>query len=142
MVSGMLTAIRDFVQDSFKVATTDSLEALKVGELSVWIEPGPHAIVAAVIRGTAPPDFRGRLQEAVESIHLQFGEVLEAFDGDTAPLADAQEHARSVPALPSTARTNGSRARAARGSSPRSWRSRCSCGVGFAGATRIAGPAI
>jgi len=90
MVSGMLTAIRDFVQDSFKVSAGDSLEALKVGELSVWIEPGPRAIVAAVIRGAAPPDFRNRLQEAVESIHLQFGDALESFNGDTAPLADAR----------------------------------------------------
>lgn len=90
MVSGMLTAIKDFVQDSFKVASTDSLEALKVGDLSVWIEPGPYAIVAAVIRGSAPPSYRGRLQEAVESIHLQFGTVLEAFDGDTSGLADAK----------------------------------------------------
>jgi len=90
MVSGMLTAIKDFVQDSFRVAKTDSLEALKVGELSVWIEPGPHAIVAAVIRGSAPSELRGRLQEAVESIHLQFGEALEAFSGDAAPFADAK----------------------------------------------------
>ena len=67
MVSGMLTAIRDFVQDSFKVGEADSLEALKVGELSVWIEPGPHAIVAAVIRGSAPRDFRPTLQDAVET---------------------------------------------------------------------------
>jgi len=90
MVSGMLTAIKDFVQDSFKVASTDSLEALKVGDLSVWIEPGPYAIVAAVIRGSAPSGLRGRLQEAVEMIHLQFGGVLETFDGDTSPLADAK----------------------------------------------------
>ena len=54
MVSGMLTAIRDFVQDSFRVADSESLEALKVGELSVWIEQGPRAIIAAVLRGTAP----------------------------------------------------------------------------------------
>jgi OOP family OmpA-OmpF porin len=90
MVSGMLTAIKDFVQDSFKVAATDSLEALKVGDLSVWIEPGPYAIVAAVIRGSAPAGYRARLQEAVETIHLQFGSVLEAFDGDTSGLADAK----------------------------------------------------
>jgi OOP family OmpA-OmpF porin len=86
----MLTSDQDFVQDSFKVAATDSLEALKVGDLSVWIEPGPYAIVAAVIRGSAPAGYRARLQEAVETIHLQFGAVLEAFDGDTSGLADAK----------------------------------------------------
>jgi outer membrane protein OmpA-like peptidoglycan-associated protein len=90
MVSGMLTAIRDFAQDSFKVAKTESLDAFSVGDLSVWIEAGPRALVAAVIRGPAPAEFRARLQETVESIHLQFGEVLDSFSGDTAQLADAR----------------------------------------------------
>jgi hypothetical protein len=90
MVSSMLTAIRDFVQDSFKVADTDSLEALKVGDLSVWIEPGPHAVVAAVIRGSAPREYRQRLTEAVESIHLQFADALEQFKGDASTLEDAR----------------------------------------------------
>jgi len=90
MVSGMLSAIRDFVQDSFQasghVSDPDALESLKVGDLAVWIEPGPHAILAAVIRGSAPRDFRRVLQDTVETIHLEFGEALEAFDGDARPL--------------------------------------------------------
>jgi OOP family OmpA-OmpF porin len=90
MVSGMLTAIRDFVHDSFKVAESDALESLKVGDLSVWIEPGPHAVLAAVIRGAAPREYRQTLVDAVETIHLQFGEPLEAFNGDATPLADAR----------------------------------------------------
>jgi OOP family OmpA-OmpF porin len=90
MVSGMLTAIRDFVQDSFKVTDADSLESLKVGDLSVWIEPGPFVVLAAVIRGAAPREYRRVLQDAVEEIHLRFGEPLEAFDGDTTPLNDAR----------------------------------------------------
>jgi outer membrane protein OmpA-like peptidoglycan-associated protein len=90
MVSGMLTAIKDFVQDSFKVSAGDSLEALKVGDLSVWIEAGPHAIVAAVIRGVAPREFRRTLQDAIETIHLQFGEALQTFSGNTSAFADAR----------------------------------------------------
>jgi OOP family OmpA-OmpF porin len=90
MVSGMLTAIKDFVQDSFRVADGDGLEAVKVGDLSVWIEAGPYAIVAAAIRGTAPREFRATLQDLVETIHLQFGEALESFNGDTSAFADAR----------------------------------------------------
>jgi outer membrane protein OmpA-like peptidoglycan-associated protein len=95
MVSGMLTAIRDFVQDSFGTKSGDSLEALKVGDLSVWIEPGPYAIVAAVIRGAAPREFRRTLQDTVESLHLQFGEALASFQGDTTAFADAQSPLRA-----------------------------------------------
>jgi OOP family OmpA-OmpF porin len=83
LVSGMLTAIRDFVQDSFRVRDSEALESLQVGELSVWIETGPQAILAAVIRGTAPRAYRRVLQDALEIVHLQFGTVLEAFDGET-----------------------------------------------------------
>lgn len=90
MVSGMLTAIRDFVQDSFKVSEQASLEALEVGDLHVWIEPGPHAILAAVIRGTAPRDYRRTLQDALETIHLQFSERLVAFSGDATVFDDSR----------------------------------------------------
>jgi outer membrane protein OmpA-like peptidoglycan-associated protein len=90
LVSAMLTAIRDFVQDSFRTSTDDSLDSLKVGELSVWIEQGPAAILAAVVRGTAPPEYRQVLQRALEAIHLQFGEVLDAFEGDAAPFDAAR----------------------------------------------------
>jgi hypothetical protein len=82
IVSAMLTAIRDFVQDSFRVTEHDGLDAVKVGELSVWIEQGPSAVLAAVIRGTAPAELRQVLQRTLERIHLEFAGPLAGFDGD------------------------------------------------------------
>lgn len=90
MISGMLTAIRDFVKDSFGVADQDGLEALKVGDLSVWIEQGPRAIIAAVLRGTAPRTYRAVLQQALERVHLEFADEFERFSGDTAPFEAAR----------------------------------------------------
>jgi OOP family OmpA-OmpF porin len=86
MVSGMLTAIRDFVRDSFNVDEHESLDALRVGELSVWIEQGPRAVLAAVIRGTAPQSLRATFQDALDTVHVQFASELESFRGDTATL--------------------------------------------------------
>jgi OOP family OmpA-OmpF porin len=86
MVSAMLTAIRDFVQDSFRVDDEEGLQTLKVGDLSVWIEQGPHALLAAVIRGTAPPDVRTVLQQTLESVHGVYSDVLESYGGDPAAL--------------------------------------------------------
>jgi OOP family OmpA-OmpF porin len=85
MVSGMLTAIRDFSRDSFRVAEEDALDTLRVGELSIWIEQGPYAILAAVIRGTPPRELRVAFQEAIERLHAFHGDALQSFDGDTAP---------------------------------------------------------
>ena len=85
MVSAMLTAIQDFVHDSFATPQGDELETLQVGELTVWIERGPLAVLAAVIRGNAPQDLRLVLQETLERIHLQFGQALSEFQGDASP---------------------------------------------------------
>ena len=99
MVSGMLTAIRDFVQDSFRVSDSDSLESLEVGELSVWIEPGPHAIVAAVIRGSAPRDSAARCCRTPSRRFISSSaEALESFDGDASTLDGCRPIARRVPA--------------------------------------------
>ena len=87
MVSGMLTAIRDFVRDAFRVSQDDGLDAFGLGELNVWIESGPHAILAAVIRGVAPRDYRGVLQDAMRQIEVERHAALEAFSGDAAPFA-------------------------------------------------------
>lgn len=87
MVSGMLSAIQDFVRDSFNAPQGESLDSLQVGELQVWVERGPEAILAAVIRGDAPWEFRVRLKEKVEEVHDRFGTELDRFEGNAAPFA-------------------------------------------------------
>ena len=84
MVSGMLTAIQDFAHDSFNTPEGDELETMQVGELTVWIEQGPLAILAGVIRGTAPQELRPVFQATLEKIHLQFHDALTDFKGDAA----------------------------------------------------------
>ena len=76
MVAGMLTAIQDFVTDSFTSSETGELATLEFGEKLVWIELGPAATLAAVIRGNAPIEFRERMEEALEATHLRFGDEL------------------------------------------------------------------
>lgn len=92
MVSGMLTAIRDFVHDSFGGREGDSLDAFQVGEFSVWIEPGPLATLAAVIRGNAPKGLRAVFTEAIERIHAEQGTALREFEGDAAPFERSRPH--------------------------------------------------
>ena len=87
LVSGMLTAIQDFVRDSFNSPAGQGVEKLNVGELEVWVEQGPYASVAAVIRGMAPPELRTSMAEALELLHRKYGTAMERFQGDTAPFA-------------------------------------------------------
>lgn len=84
LVSAMLTAIQDFIKDSFGADPNEGLETLRMGsDRSIWIETGEHALIAAVIRGTPPVDLRIKYRELVDEIHLKAGAALEKFDGDT-----------------------------------------------------------
>jgi OOP family OmpA-OmpF porin len=90
LVSAMLTAIRDFVRDSFGSASGDTLHEFQVGEREVLVEDSPHAALAAVVRGHSPPELRVELQQALETIEGRFAGALAAFDGDTAPFEGTQ----------------------------------------------------
>jgi outer membrane protein OmpA-like peptidoglycan-associated protein len=91
LVSGMLSAIQDFVRDSFHSAKGEILEKINVGQLEVWVEDGPYAILASVIRGIPPPDYRLRMAETLEKIHKDLSGEMEKFAGDTAPFAAAAD---------------------------------------------------
>src|SRR5271167_2592274 len=85
LVSGMLSAIQDFVRDSFHAAKGQGIERMNVGDLDVWVEEGPYAILATVIRGVAPRALRDRMAEVLENIHREYSAQLDRFNGDTAP---------------------------------------------------------
>jgi hypothetical protein len=83
MVSGMLTAIGQFVSDSFHTDAAQSLDAIKVGEFRVWVERGPRAVLAATIRGTPPTEFRTVMQDTLDGIQVLHQSALENFKGET-----------------------------------------------------------
>jgi outer membrane protein OmpA-like peptidoglycan-associated protein len=83
LVAAMLTAIQDFIRDSFSVQKIDGLKSLRLGELMIWIEEGPQALVAAMIRGNPPQELRLVLQEAIEKIHLKLSGEIKNFTGET-----------------------------------------------------------
>lgn len=91
LVSGMLSAIQDFVCDSFDESGQGGIDTLRLGEFLLWREEGPLAYIAAVIRGNPPESLREVLRETLDSIHAEKRTSLENFEGDTAPFADVRE---------------------------------------------------
>jgi hypothetical protein len=89
LVSGMLTAIRDFARDSFDAQ--DDLERFQLGELTVYVESGPMAVIAVVVRGTTPPDLHERLAGALEGVHRRFADDLRDYNGDPAAFEIARD---------------------------------------------------
>jgi outer membrane protein OmpA-like peptidoglycan-associated protein len=83
LISGMLTAIQDFVRESFSVNEEDELDTVTMGDLRVILERGPRAVLAAVVRGAPPETLHPRLQDTINEIHLLQEGELNRFHGDT-----------------------------------------------------------
>jgi len=94
LASGMLTAIQDFVRDSFGAGDDESLRSMVFGNQNVRIETGPHAFLAAVVEGEAPARVRVGLRECVENIHIDFAEELATFNGDDSRLVATESPLR------------------------------------------------
>ena len=87
LVSSMLTAIQDFIQDSFAVEGDGNLDTLQLGKLTVLVEHGPYAVLALVVRGSVPSELRAMLAETSETIHAQYDQALQHYQGDASHFA-------------------------------------------------------
>lgn len=95
LVSAMLTAIQDFVKDSFDVNKHEGLHTLEFGELTIWIEQGPVGVLAGIIRGNAPEELRSVFRNAIEKIHLKLGREIKNFSGDTELFAASKPYLKT-----------------------------------------------
>jgi OOP family OmpA-OmpF porin len=89
MVAGMLSAIQQFARDSLKSAGQETLGSMNFEEVEIWIEVSPDAVLAAVIRGHAPSDYKLAMKEALENIQQNFSSALANFKGETGPFSAA-----------------------------------------------------
>ena len=94
LMSGMLTAIQDFVRDSFTAHKVDELGVMEVGAFKLWLQHSPLLLLAAVVSGQPPPELRDVLARELEAIHAEFALVLHPFDGDPEVVAGAEPHLR------------------------------------------------
>ena len=90
LVSGMLTAIQDFVRDSFSGTSEHEIETIELGEFNLWVQHGPTTILAAVVSGTPPPELRNVLQRTLEGIEAEHGSSMGSFKGDAAAFGEAR----------------------------------------------------
>jgi OOP family OmpA-OmpF porin len=89
MVSGMLTAIQDFVRDCF-TSGESSLDSLQMGDFTILVERGTTAYLACAARGTVPLEFRERLRDTMAAMQIKYLDELNAFSGDTDKFASAR----------------------------------------------------
>ncbi len=91
IISGMLTAIRDFAHDSFGQGEEDKeLDEVQYGDQRIIIQSGRAAYAAVVIIGTEPEGFRAQLRDLVSDLHVKYEKSLRDYNGDPTSLPNLQ----------------------------------------------------
>lgn len=88
LISSMLTAINDFVGDSFMTnedGLKEELQTVSTDNFNLLIKPGPSAIVVAAVTGNPPQQVNDQLQFTLEDIHRLYVDDLNQFTGDNQP---------------------------------------------------------
>ena len=88
LVSSMLTAINDFVNDSFQKhedpeRTEYNLDEIKTDDFTLYLRQGPQAMLVAAVLGNISPEAKNKLQKTLENIHSGYLTELRKFDGDS-----------------------------------------------------------
>ena len=99
MISGMLTAIQDFMHDV--MGPNEGRYRFQHGDRWVWVESNSQLKLAALISGDAPEELRAVLQSALERITIDLHAELTEFAGDATRFAEfAGDPARFEAARP------------------------------------------
>lgn len=83
LISGMLTAIKNFVSESFKDENGDqNLYEIQYGDSRIILERGRHTYLAIVVKGSEPVSFDEKLIELNSIIHAKYSKYLRSFNGE------------------------------------------------------------
>ena len=93
IMSGMLTAINDFVQDSFN--TEGDLGSIDYGNNKIILQRENHSYLAAVIYGEVDNYFKGKMINAVRKIE-EDNTVLENWNGDSSSIINVQKNLEPI----------------------------------------------
>jgi outer membrane protein OmpA-like peptidoglycan-associated protein len=97
LISSMLTAINDFVGDSFQTnidGLKEQLQTVSTDNFNLLIKPGPSAIIVAAVTGNPPQEVSEQLQITLENVHRLYMDEFEQFNGDNALFDNAENELR------------------------------------------------
>jgi len=86
LTGSMLTAIRDFAEDTFGADQEGELDEIQYGDLRILVESGSWAYLAAVIEGFEPEDFHHEMRSALSEVNGRFLPALRSYEGDSSRL--------------------------------------------------------
>lgn len=86
-LSGMLTAVQDFVKDAFTYGEHRELHQLEFGDYHILIERGKVVYLAVVYRGRDSGLIRKRVRTVLDRVESAYGKVFDSWDGDVAQVS-------------------------------------------------------
>lgn len=81
ILSGMLTAVQDFIRDSFRGETGD-LNHMAFGRFQILMGHGRFITVAAVMMGDEIEPFRPQIIKAIDQMEAEYEIILRDWNGD------------------------------------------------------------
>jgi hypothetical protein len=82
ILSGMLTAIQDFIKDAFKDKTKFGLRRLDFGDSVIHLSRGNGYYIAVVLSGEEPKNLEDKLNKTNAKIQAKYGGVLANWKGN------------------------------------------------------------
>jgi CHASE3 domain sensor protein len=90
LLSGMLTAIRDFAREVFGKEGGRELEEIQYGDYRIILMSGHVAYLAVVIEGIESEGFHAQLRELIADLHVHHESKLRNYSGDKRTLPNLQ----------------------------------------------------
>ena len=87
ILAGMLTAVQNFIRDSFDEAG-GKLNEIRFENYDVLISHSKNVVIAAIITTKKPERLRSQLKIATDDLEREFGERLSHWSGDKKDLGD------------------------------------------------------
>jgi OOP family OmpA-OmpF porin len=81
MISGMLTAIQDFLSDSF-AESGQELETVDAGRFKLWLTYGTKVMLVGAVSGTAPMELKQVFRKALDGIENSLQSEINNFRQD------------------------------------------------------------
>jgi outer membrane protein OmpA-like peptidoglycan-associated protein len=89
MVAGMLTAIRSFVNECIvQPGEASELNQIEYGDSKIMLEVAGYCYMAVVIKGEPPPSFINKMRRNVSNLILNYGKLIQEFNGDPGTIPD------------------------------------------------------
>jgi hypothetical protein len=89
--SGMLTAVQEFVRDSFREREDVGLKRLDFAENKILLEHGHFTFLTAIILGGEPKYLPLFMMEVIKEIEQKYGEILDGWRGSFVELEGIDE---------------------------------------------------